>query len=321
MEIRIWNYLNDDYLIPSFLESMALSHKQKKKSIEWFKWKFEESPYGKAVLSCAIENQKIVGCVAYGMGFILFNGTTYSCALSYETFVHPEYQGKGIFKKLILEGEKELQAKSISFLYNFPNASSLPGFRKMNWKLNNNILTYRIKLISILKVLLNFKSLKSSFISNASNIKECLTIDISSFSMNNPVDDIIRPLWTKEYLKWRFLTHPNREYYIINNNDFFSISMIGFRGKLKEARILFVNVSKKENNQKSIVGEIVNELKKSIKPDFIGYSSTIFDNSFTKNQGFFRVPSRSNFCYKVLDSNLVFDELKIVLPAINAHTF
>ena len=127
--LRKWDYNEDVRLILSFLEGMSLAHKQNLKTEEWFHLKFEKSPYGKAILACAFDGDVVAGCVAYGMGIVKFRGKDWKCALSYETFVHPEYQGKGLFKKLINLAETELKRENVQFLYNFPNSNSIIGFK------------------------------------------------------------------------------------------------------------------------------------------------------------------------------------------------
>lgn len=133
MESRIWKYGQDDHYISSFLDGMAVAHKSSPKSEEWFHWKFEQSPYCKAILACAFDNKRVAGCVAYGKGLVKYQNKECPCALSYETFVHPDYQGQGLFKKLIGLAENEAKSQRILFLYNFPNADSLTGFKHMGW--------------------------------------------------------------------------------------------------------------------------------------------------------------------------------------------
>ncbi|MGK4567208.1 GNAT family N-acetyltransferase [Flavobacterium sp. 3HN19-14] len=106
MEIFIFDYAKDAGFVDSFLETAALSHGEDKKSNDWFFWKFRDNPFGESVLACAKENGIIVGCVAMGMLDFNYESKLLKGAISFETFVHPNQQGKGLFKKLITVAEQ-----------------------------------------------------------------------------------------------------------------------------------------------------------------------------------------------------------------------
>lgn len=320
MELRKWVYNTDNRFIPSFLNGMSLAHNEQKKDEEWFHWKFEQSPYGKAVLACAFDGDTVAGCVAYGKGVVRYQEKEWVAALSYETFVHPSYQGKGLFKKLISLAESEMAKEGIQFLYNFPNANSITGFKHMNWIGKNDIRVFKIKLCHPLRILLHPKDLKISFQPNDSNLQNIKNMELGVLGSENKNQNIICPIWTSDYIKWRFFTYPNREYHVICNDDVFGISMVGYRGRLKCVHILYA-IDKNTCKMSDATSKVIKMIRRDIKPDIIEYSSTIYDDALNHVWGFFKVPAHGNFCYKVLDENLVIDDLKIVLPSINAHTY
>ncbi len=298
-----------------------MAHDEPKRSEEWFHWKFEQSPYGKAIMACAFDGKKVAGCVAYGRGTVRYQDEDWSCALSYETFVHPDYQGHGLFKKLILLAEQEMEKAGIQFLYNFPNANSITGFKHMGWICRNEINCFRMKINNILKVFCHLSDLKKTFLPNTSNLEEIVKNSLNGLTFDHDIDsNTITPIWTKEYIQWRFFSFPNREYLVIDNDDVFSIAMIGNRGSLRFAHILYA-VSKHNKKKVDIFPMIVKMIMSNKKIDAISYSSTIFDESVNKVKGFFRVPSHGNFCYKVLDKRLEISDFRISLPSINAHTY
>lgn len=321
MELRIWKYGSDDKYIPSFLEGMSIAHKQPAKGVDWFHWKFEQSPYGKAILACAFDNECLAGCVAYGMGRVHYQGKEWACALSYETFVRPNYQGQGLFKKLINLAEIEAKAQAIPFLYNFPNSNSLTGFKHMGWICRNDVEQYKIRITRLLHVLTNIKDLKEGFIPNKSNLDKIKTVTLDNIRVERANPNTILPIWTKEYLKWRFFTYPNREYFVINDTNVFAISMVGYRGKLKNVHILYIVSKQKNASTNNLAQQVVKKIKNNVNPDFISYSSSIGDNTLSSSFGFIKVPSHSNFCYKVLDESFTIKDFSIALPAINAHTY
>lgn len=322
MDLRIWNFKEDSKYIPDFLMGMSLAHKEPPKDEKWFHWKFEQSPYGPAILASAFDGEKVAGCVAYGIGFFDFRGITYKCALSYETFVHPEYQGKGLFKKLITLAEAEMIEQKVDLAYNFPNSNSLPGFIRMGWTQYNDLKQFKVKICHFFHVFSHLTDLRKVFIPNPSNIDilpQIISSDVTgkSHTFN---DGVYMPIWNADYLRWRFLTYPNREYCIQDNNFYFCISMIGYRGRLRVAEILYLE-GKNGNKTQNVAKLAIKELKKKISPDIIAYSTTDADNSIDNVFGFIKVPTHANFCYKYFNKNIVLDKFRMLLPSINAHTY
>lgn len=321
MICRIWDFHQDNGYVDSFLDGMAVAHDEDRKSSEWFHWKFEQSPYGKSILACAFDEDRVAGCVAYGLGIVEYNAVRYKCALSYETFVHPDYQGQGLFKKLIALAEDEAKKQGVSFLYNFPNSNSLPGFKHMGWICRNDIQLYKIRFLRLASVIFHLTDLKKEFVPQPSNIKEIGSIPLDNVQDGEARKGVITPVWTKEYLVWRFFTFPNRRYYVLNNNDLFAIAMIGNRGRITEAHILYV-LPRKGRRQKGLyIDSLIHTISKELKPDIISYRSTSADTFFSYSKGFMEVPTHSNFCYKILSDDFPLEDFKMVLPSINAHTY
>lgn len=320
LELRLWRFGYDDQSIPSFLEGMKVAHDEPIRTEEWFHWKFEQSPYGKAIMACAFDDNRVAGCVAYGRGVVRYKGNNWECALSYETFVHPDYQGQGLFKKLISLAEQEMAKAGIQFLYNFPNENSIKGFKHMGWICRNDIRSFRIKICKPFHVIRLIRDLKISFSPAPSNLSLIKDFIIPNLPEGIVPSDTIVPIWSSEYIRWRFLSHPNREYLICDTEVFFAISMIGKRGRLKSAHILYA-ASKEGRGVESIMKRVVKDIRRQARPDIIEYSSSIMDNSLNKVFGFFKVPAHGNFCYKVLDESMSIDDFKIILPSINAHTY
>ncbi|MBO4827656.1 MAG: GNAT family N-acetyltransferase [Prevotella sp.] len=320
MQIRVWQFNNDDSFVPSFLEGMSMAHEEPVRSEEWFRWKFEQSPYGKAIMACAFDGETVAGCVAYGRGVMQYENKEWNCALSYETFVRPDYQGHGLFKKLIALAEQEMANEGVQFVYNFPNTNSITGFKHMGWICRNDVRCFKIRVQHLCKTALHVLDLKKPFepnVSNWDNIKRFAPVDLP---IENTNAKVITPVWSADYIRWRFFSIPNREYYVLNTDTVFSISMIGKRGHLKTAHVLY-SISKKDKTMGSSIRETLKSLKKNVSPDVIEYASSVFDSTLEGVMGFFKVPASGNFCYKILDESLKIDDFKMVLPSINAHTY
>ncbi|WP_352421866.1 GNAT family N-acetyltransferase [Proteiniphilum sp.] len=317
MNYFIFNYETDKQLIDSFLESASLAHKIPQKTKEWFLWKFRDNPYGEAILACAEEDEKIVGCVAYGMQPFWLKGEKREAVLSFETFVHPQYQGKGIFSNLIELGEKEVISKKIDFMLNFPNSNSLRGFLKKGWKSIDNP-DYWIKGRNVYTIPLGFKYLKKGFHPNQSNLTNLILPMDFIQSPKKQLTSVITP----EYLKWRFFTYPVSEYRVIENENFHAVIRVGKRGNLNEGQVLFMN----EKNKASFkMNSFLKLCKSKFQYDILSFSISK-NNPIRKNllnHFFIKVPNQANICYKIIDDKKITrgDIENLSLSAINYHTY
>ncbi|MGI6521066.1 MAG: GNAT family N-acetyltransferase [Fermentimonas sp.] len=267
MDFFIFDFQKDQYLINSFLKEASSAHKQKEKTAEWFHWKFTKCPYGRSLLACAKENEEIAGCVAFGRQDFFYNNQRIKGAISFETFVSPKHQGKGLFKKLTSFAEAEAKNIGIEILLNFPNSISLSGFLKMGWQ-QIDVGLYFLKLNNPLHVIQDFKSLRKSFIPEASNISSLDNAAFTDFQQHLNLRNELTPEITQEYLEWRFLTFPVSKYITINNSEFYSVARIGYRGNLSELQILLIEP--KMNTYYVSINQLIKEYKKICKFDVIG---------------------------------------------------
>jgi GNAT superfamily N-acetyltransferase len=50
-----------------------------------------------------------------------------------DTATHPDWRGRGIFSQLTTRLVEQMRREGASFIYNTPNAQSMPGYLKMGW--------------------------------------------------------------------------------------------------------------------------------------------------------------------------------------------
>jgi GNAT superfamily N-acetyltransferase len=100
----------------------------------FWKWKHEQNPFGKSPVLCAIDEGKIVALRAFMPWIWKLGDRVYHALRAVDTATHPDYQGKGLFKKLTLRLIDEMQAQNKDFIFNTPNEKSMPGYLKMGWQ-------------------------------------------------------------------------------------------------------------------------------------------------------------------------------------------
>lgn len=103
------------------------------KSEALWNWKHEQNPFGPSYILLAEENNMLVGLRAFMQWEWQWKGKIYKAIRAVDTATHPDYQGKGIFKKLTLQQIEICRQQGISFVFNTPNNQSKPGYLKMGW--------------------------------------------------------------------------------------------------------------------------------------------------------------------------------------------
>lgn len=318
MNYFIFDYKSHSHFIQSFLESAAKAHDHVIVKIrEWFYWKFRDSPYGETILACAEENGEIVGCVAYGIQPFWLKNKIIKGAIAFENFVHPEHQGKGIFKKLIALAEEETSKIGIEILFVFPNSKSLPGYERMKWsKLPSP--EYWIKGRSIFTIPFSLKEIRQGFKPNSPNFGSLY----SPSEFKQQAKEILTSVILKEYLEWRFFTFPVTEYVILDSKTYYSIVRMGTRGNVKEGQVLFINIKDKGAFE---MKQFLKHCKRKTNYDIISFpiSKNNPIRKDLKKSFFVRVPNKTNICYKILNPKGILDQdiKNISLSAINYHTY
>tara|TARA_R100000655_G_scaffold92579_1_gene133737 strand:+ start:181 stop:1038 length:858 start_codon:yes stop_codon:yes gene_type:complete len=205
---------------------------------EFFKWKHIDNPFGKSYGLLAIDNGTIIGLrmFMYWEFKKKDEKNVIRAIRPVDTVVHNHYRGKGLFKKLTLNGLEACNGK-YDLIFNTPNENSLPGYLKMNWvRIESEVFKMGFALPSIFK-----KDVQNGFTSNMTVIPK------DSWTTNKNTD----------YLKWRYR---DKEYKIVNYNNSFLIYSLSktkiqnqivlqeFSGESIELQVLVKHVAKLEKS-------------------------------------------------------------------------
>jgi GNAT superfamily N-acetyltransferase len=111
----------------------ALGDHSSVKSIEYWRWKHIENPFGQSPVLLAEENGKLIGVRAMMQWRWKEGSISYKSLRAVDTATLPQYQGKGIFKKLTLQMVENAKKEGFDFIFNTPNKISIIGYLKMGW--------------------------------------------------------------------------------------------------------------------------------------------------------------------------------------------
>lgn len=186
--------------IPAIVELLktSLGESLMPKSEAFWRWKHLENPFGASPVLLAFEGEQLVGVRAFMRWEWILNGYVIKAVRAVDTATHPRFQGKGIFKKLTLLLVEKCQQEGVQFIFNTPNASSMPGYLKMGWH------QYGKMFVSAFPVIPRMKK---------SNPASVLYAGESGVFQTRPdeVDALITHT-SNAFLQWRYAQNPNDKY-------------------------------------------------------------------------------------------------------------
>ena len=100
---------------------------------DFFQWKHFDNPFGRSPILLAEDGGRLVGLRAFLRWELRAPGRTYRAVRAVDTATHPDFRGRGIFKRLTLELVRRMCDERVDFVFNTPNEKSGPGYRKMGW--------------------------------------------------------------------------------------------------------------------------------------------------------------------------------------------
>jgi hypothetical protein len=99
-----------------------------------FRWKHLTNPFGPSPMWIATFGERIVGFRAMmRWRFKHRDGSTVRAVRAVDTATHPDFQRRGIFSTLNTLAIEALTSEGVGFVFNTPNAESLPGYVKQGW--------------------------------------------------------------------------------------------------------------------------------------------------------------------------------------------
>jgi GNAT superfamily N-acetyltransferase len=99
----------------------------------FYRWKHRENPFGRSPAWVAIDGDRIVGLRVWLRWRFTRDGRCWDAVRAVDTATHPDYQGRGIFRRLTTSSLEVLAEQGVAHVFNTPNEQSRPGYLKMGW--------------------------------------------------------------------------------------------------------------------------------------------------------------------------------------------
>ncbi len=134
IELTVRQASDDD--LPHILELLesSLGWVPDEQYSAFYRWKHHQNPFGRSPAWVALDGQRIVGLRVWLRWRFRRRGRTWQAVRAVDTATHPDYQGRGIFRRLTTSSLEVLMAEGVSHVFNTPNEQSRPGYLKMGWE-------------------------------------------------------------------------------------------------------------------------------------------------------------------------------------------
>ena len=291
------------------LLNVCLGHKLtgERDAVYW-SWKHERNPFGRSVLLLAEVDGRLAGVRAFMRWQLTANGHVVHAAKPVDTVTHPDYQRRGIFKRLTTEACDVARRDGIGLLFNTPNGNSLPGYLKLGWQRVTD-LPLRVRLqrpfgaswrMAAWKLRNGEVPAQERFFrdapTSAADVLDRESVGIRELLAQARASAQLRTVRTIEFLRWRYASHPHIPYFAETIADSGRLDGVvfyrtNFRSGLRE--VMIDDLLAREGAADS-VKRLLGKLLRRTKTDYVlahGAEESSIVQTLRKS-GFHRLPRR-----------------------------
>ncbi len=265
--------------IPEIVEVLKASLGEQDLPLSKDIWNFKhvDNPFGRSLVLVAEENGIIAGVRAFMYWKWQYLNKFYSTFRAVDTATHPDFQGKGIFKKLTLEAIELAKLQGDQFIFNTPNEQSRPGYLKMGWETVDKLTV----------------ALKPAYTSFWKFHKKDISYSVSNNSKEKDLQ-LLCKLWnlkmerskglftpkSVEYLHWRYQANPLQDYEVFIDEGIYMAGYVKKRRGFKELRIAECIFDDNEMNKRKI-NNLINLWCSKFGIQVISYSPEVLNLDLT----------------------------------------
>ncbi|PZX55854.1 GNAT family N-acetyltransferase [Algoriphagus chordae] len=253
------------------------------KSEELWNWKHVANPFGASPLLIAEDAGLICGVRVFLRWEFRQGDQLIKACRAVDTAIHPDYQGKGLFKNLTLSLIEELKEEGVEMIYNTPNAQSSSGYLKMGWEKWGKL---------PLKMHFNLNLGKSKNLSQSSDWSS-ITGLIQKIEKTEFDSEQIQTNLVSGYLHWRYVSCPLFPYDFVSDGESYLLIYRIKEGKIgRELRIVdFFQLADFGKNEKKQLNTRLKTIQKNESVRFTSYSGLKFTNDLPIEMGIMPVMS------------------------------
>lgn len=197
------------------------------KTIEYFTWKHVRSPFGPStgLVAISVPNGDVVATRPLMQWRLYSAGVCIGAFRPVDTVTDPAWRGKGLFSQLTLAAVEQLSSDSPGgVIFNTPNANSLPGYLKIGWRevCQLDLCVRPGSCLAWIRAVCRHWWSRGQ--SGQSKVVEAIQCEDMSVAFRERVLEFcsrrdsarnrhgLRTVRSEDYLRWRYLEHPNTRY-------------------------------------------------------------------------------------------------------------
>ena len=238
LEIKLWNH-RDRRPVEEFVKTLKIVFPEGDFSTAYFLWKYMDNPWGPSIITYAEDpvTHKVAAVRAFWRHRVHYRDRILLAFQPCDTATHPDFRKQGLFRKITALALDEAKKQNASFVFNFPNPYSKPGYLKMGWQDMGKVITL-IKPLNFRKLLwhiLRNKGKPGRYVPLKKTTGLGQKWDSGVFEHLHARNELAETETVYgdrdgEMLCWRFFRHPNNAYELINCDGFRAIAKLGWRG-------------------------------------------------------------------------------------------
>lgn len=276
-----------------------------KRGDSFWNWKYEDNVFGKAILTVATVDGKIVGFNNLWPWQFKYRGKVLKALQPCDSVVHKDFQKYGIFSRMRIDGIERALHLGTDIIFNFPNQNSLPVYLNLGWNYVGRPI-WNVCIINPVNIFISkfVKSEKSSPIQINNEFK--LDIQkLEKLGRNKKYDKFIAINYVENFFEWRYLNHPTLEYGMVyldkGHKSLAAIFNIKKSGRLTE--MVIVDFVGNLNSLNELL-PLIKSSARLLKADFFAF---LHFGNFTKyelmKRGVLQM-SKKNFTVMPLNNSL-----------------
>lgn len=238
----------------------------------WMRHQYEQNPFGKAIIGCAIEGDDVKAAIVVERIDITKQGQTTHCGYVSKISIKEGFEQQINWKELFKLLEDEAGKNGIDILYFFDHEQSLIGWQDFEWELGRAEIEYGIIPTGPFRSVFQISDLSKPFMPDIHVAeKKTNTIHINNNVFSTSGNTSVCPLLTQEYLDWRFWDYSDRDYLLIDYEQVSAIVIMGSRGIVKDAHILCMAPPKESFHSNKSQKRLIDDICKMFKPTIISF--------------------------------------------------
>jgi len=236
----------------------------------YWEWKHLANPFGRSYLLVAEAGAAIVGLRAFMRWTWWSAGQPVPAVRAVDTVTHPDWRGRGVFKRLTLELVDRVRSEGVAFVFNTPNNRSRPGYLKMGW-VPVGRLTPWVRPLVLRRWLAQPALPGENRLACAGELLDMPGLDPLLHSPETP-DARLGTRCDRGFLRWRYAESPGMRYRAIwalgNNRGAALVLRVLERPHLKELRLCEILVAPDRESTRC-AGALIAEAARRAGADYV----------------------------------------------------